>query len=197
MDTYPPLDAPRSPGDGILSKVVASKAKREAPHEVAALTAKRRAPVHRILVCLDSSPSALFVLEAAVDVAWRAGARLLLLRAVGLPAAIDQEAIVHAEVGLQELLVAKAKAELTALAEYVPHYLLEGLDVHVGTPWDTICREAKALECELVVMGSHPHSLMSRLLGTTAAKVANHCRCPVLFAQAPGSVAASQLATAA
>jgi nucleotide-binding universal stress UspA family protein len=134
----------------------------------------------RLLVCLDASPRAPFVLQTASDLAQRTGAKLVLLRSVGLPAEIDQEFYVHAAGNMTDMLVQRAKAELDTLAKGVPAELIEGYDVHIGTPWDTICREAKARDCDLVVLGSHGYSGMDRILGTTAAKVVNHCEVSVL-----------------
>jgi nucleotide-binding universal stress UspA family protein len=138
----------------------------------------------RILVCLDASPRAAFVLQTASDLAKKTGAKLVLLRSVGLPAEIDQEFYVHAAASMTDLLVDKAKKELDALAKGLPADLIEGYDVHIGTPWDTICREAKTRDCDLVVLGSHGYSTMDRVLGTTAAKVVNHCERSVLVARA-------------
>jgi universal stress protein F len=137
----------------------------------------------RILVCLDASPRSVFVLQTATDLAVKMGAKLVLLRSVGLPAEIDQEFYVHAAGSMTDMLVAKAKKELDVLSKDVPAGVIEGFDVHIGTPWDTICREAKARDCDLVVLGSHGYSGMDRILGTTAAKVVNHCERSVLVAR--------------
>jgi universal stress protein F len=137
----------------------------------------------RILVALDASPRAPFVLQTASDIAQRLGAKLVLLRTVGLPAEIDQEFYVHAAANMADLLVDKAKTELDGLAKGLPAGLVDEFDVHIGTPWDTICREAKAKDCDLVVLGSHGYSGLDRVLGTTAAKVVNHCDRSVLVAR--------------
>ena len=137
----------------------------------------------RILACLDASPRAAFVVDTAATLAKQTGAKLVLLRAVGLPAEIDQELYVHSAQSVTEMLVDKAKTELEALAKTLPEGAVEKLDVHIGTPWDTICREAKALDCDLVVVGSHGYSGLDRVLGTTAAKVVNHCERSVLVAR--------------
>jgi universal stress protein F len=142
----------------------------------------------RILVCLDASPRAAFVLKTASELAQKTSAKLVLLRSVGLPAEIDQEFYVHAAQSMTELLVDKAKKELDALSKDLPAGLVEGYDVHIGTPWDTICREAKARDCDLVVLGSHGYSGMDRVLGTTAAKVVNHCERSVLVARTKPAV---------
>jgi universal stress protein F len=142
----------------------------------------------RILVALDASPRAPFVLKTATNLAQRTGAKLVLLRSVGLPAEIDQEFYVHAAASMADLLVDKAKKDLETLAKGLPEGLVEMFDVHIGTPWDTICREAKARDCDLVVLGSHGYSGMDRILGTTAAKVVNHCEVSVLVARDRGTI---------
>ena len=139
----------------------------------------------RILVCLDASPRAPFVLQTAADLAQRTGARLCVLRAVGLPPEVDQEMLVHAAATVIETMMGKAQTELAALTAKIPASVLDGYHVHIGTPWDTICREAKALDCELVVVGSHGYSGFDRIIGTTAAKVVNHCDRSVLVVRQP------------
>jgi universal stress protein F len=129
----------------------------------------------QILVCLDASPRAPMVLAAAVDLAERTGARLSLLRAVGLPPELSKIVSVDLGANVIETLKTKAKEELDLLACDLPKARLEGIHVHVGTPWDTICREAKELDADVVVLGSHGYGGLDRVLGTTAAKVVNHC----------------------
>jgi universal stress protein F len=129
----------------------------------------------RILVCLDASPRAPSVLAAAADLAQRTGARMSLLRAVGIPPELNKIVSVDLGANVIETLQAKAKEDLDLLAQDVPKSLIEGIHVHVGTPWDTICREAKLVDCDVVVLGSHGYGGFDRVLGTTAAKVVNHC----------------------
>jgi nucleotide-binding universal stress UspA family protein len=50
----------------------------------------------------------------------------------------------------------------------------------VGAPWEAICKAAEGLEADMVVVGSHGYSGIDRVIGTTAAKVVNHCPCSVL-----------------
>ena len=144
----------------------------------------------RILVCLDASPRAPFVLASAAKLAGQIGARLCLLRAVGVPPEVDQEVLVHAASDVIKTMTEMAKAELETQAKDHPSVELEGIYVHVGTPWDTICREAKALDCDLVMLGSHGYSGFDRILGSTAGKVANHCDRSVLVVRpTPGAPA--------
>ena len=129
----------------------------------------------RILVCLDASPRAPFVFATAAKLAGQIGARLCLLRAIGLPPEINRELLVRAAADILVTMTNEAKRDLEALAKKHPLVEIEGIHVHVGTPWDTICREAKELECDIVMLGSHGYSGFDRILGTTAAKVVNHC----------------------
>src|SRR3954447_1215151 len=104
----------------------------------------------RILVCLDASTRAPGVLAAAADLAQRTGARLCLLRSVGIPPEVDQAMFVHAAADVIETMIARAKLELADLAAGYSPTIIEGMHVHIGTPWDTICREATTLDCDLV-----------------------------------------------
>lgn len=53
--------------------------------------------------------------------------------------------------------------------------------VEVGSPWQSICKVAKAEDVELIVLGSHGYSGLDHVLGTTAAKVVNHADRSVLI----------------
>jgi universal stress protein F len=131
--------------------------------------------MHRILVCLDSSPRAPLVLAAAADLAQRTGARMSLLRSVGIPPEMERLVSIERGADLIDTLTTNAKLDLESLAKGIPDRAIDGLYVHVGTPWDTICREATTLDADVVVLGSHGYSGLDRILGTTAAKVVNHC----------------------
>lgn len=134
-----------------------------------------------ILVCLDTSPRAPRVLAAAIDLARRTSAKLTLFRSVGLPPEIVQEDVVGlSPKSLTERMIASAKEGLLRLREDVPSELLQAVDVKVGTPWDAICQEAKRMNADLIIIGSHGYGGLDRLVGTTAAKVVNHAECSVM-----------------
>lgn len=130
--------------------------------------------MRRLLVCLDASPRAALVLDAAVDLARRCGAKLTLFRGVGLQPDLPPEAYATSPNELMELLVARARDELTRLATRVPADLLEGVYAHVGVPWQAICDAAVERDADVIVIGSHGYSGIDKLIGTTAAKVVNH-----------------------
>lgn len=135
----------------------------------------------RILVCLDGSPRAPFVLETAITIARSTGAKLSLLRSVGVPTAIDQEAVAHGESAIAGS-EAEAKSSLEASASAHAD-LVEATHVRLGVPWDVICHAATDLDCDLVVLGSHGYKGIDKILGTTAGKVVNNCDRSVLVAR--------------
>ncbi len=135
----------------------------------------------KILTCLDSSPRAPSVLAAASDMARRTGAKLTLFRSVGLPPELSREDVFGVSPNiLLERLLGAAKEDLLRYRETVPASLIDGVEVRVGTPWDAICSEAKKLDVDLIMIGSHGYGGLYRVLGTTAAKVVNHAECSVL-----------------
>lgn len=95
-------------------------------------------------------------------------------RSVGLPPEVDKEFLVITPNEVVEHLVGRAENELERLTAGVSKDLLDGIYVRVGTPWDAICTEARTLDVDLILLGSHGYSGLDRILGTTAAKVVNH-----------------------
>jgi nucleotide-binding universal stress UspA family protein len=133
----------------------------------------------RILVALDSSERAPAVLAAAADVARWSGAKLVLFRAIGLPVEMPVEAYRLSPSSLESVLRRDADEALAKLASTEPS-LVESVRVGVGTAWSVICGAARELDVDLVVIGSHGFGPLDRLLGTTAARVVNHCDRSVL-----------------
>lgn len=134
-----------------------------------------------ILTCLDASPRAPHVLSAAVDLARRTGARLILFRSVGLPAELAHDDVFGVSPNtIVDNLLSAARESLARFQSEVPPELFDSLEVRVGTAWDAICGEARSRGVDLIVLGSHGYSGMDRVLGTTAAKVVNHADRSVL-----------------
>lgn len=141
----------------------------------------------RILVGLDASPRAMDVLSTAVNLARRAGGKLVLFRAVGIPLGMPPEAYALSPDSLEQLLEREALRYLESVAAGVPADLLEGVRVHAGTPWRSICAAAHEVKADLIVIGSHGYQGLDRLIGTTAAKVVNHAECSVLVVRSPST----------
>jgi universal stress protein F len=142
----------------------------------------------RILVGLDASPRAAGVLNVAIELARRAGGKLLLFRAVGIPIEVPIEAYSMSPASLAEMLEKDAKDYLDRIAQQVPPELLLGTAVGVGTPWQSVCAAADHHNADLVVIGSHGYSGLDRVIGTTAAKIVNHAKQSVLVVRHPEKI---------
>jgi nucleotide-binding universal stress UspA family protein len=140
--------------------------------------------VKRILVGLDGSPRAATVLAAAARLATLGDAKLVLFRAIALPD-LPQEVLAMPTARVEDILRSAAHAELDKLASAVDPTLIERITTELATPWDGITREAKKVDADLVVIGSHGYGGLDRLLGTTAAKVVNHSDRNVLIVRTP------------
>jgi nucleotide-binding universal stress UspA family protein len=136
-----------------------------------------------LLVAVDASERGPKVLEAAADLAQRTGAKIHLLRAVGLPPEIPMTPFGVTPDGFLQVLIDEGKKQLDTIAANLPAGLVAGTETRVGTAWSSICEAAKDLQVDLIVVGSHGYTGIDRLLGTTAAKVVNHAECSVLVAR--------------
>jgi nucleotide-binding universal stress UspA family protein len=139
----------------------------------------------RILVGVDGSPRAAGVLATATAIARAQGAKLTLVRAVGLPPEVPENFWKTTDEPLLALLERHAKEELDAQATAVPAELAGERLVVVGVPWQAVCETARRIDADLIVIGSHGYAGFDRLLGTTAAKVVNHATCSVLVVRDP------------
>ena len=139
----------------------------------------------RILVGIDGSERAPGVLAVATTIARSQGARLTLVRSVGLPPDVPQDFWKTTEEPLLDVLKHHAQKYLDEQAAKVPAEVLGGTELVIGVPWQAICDSAKTQKADLVVIGSHGYSGFDRLLGTTAAKVVNHAPCSVLVVREP------------
>jgi nucleotide-binding universal stress UspA family protein len=138
----------------------------------------------RILVGLDGSPRAPGVLATAMTIARAQGAKLVLLRSIGLPPDIPQDFWKTTDEPLLDLLRHRSRAYLDEQAAQVPREILEKTEVAVGVPWQSITDAAKRDGVDLIVVGSHGYTGLDHVLGTTAAKVVNHATCSVLVVRA-------------
>lgn len=137
--------------------------------------------MRRILVALDNSPRAPMVLAAAARLAEQGGGKLVLFRAIGIPADLPREVLAASAVQVEDVLRRGAHAELDALAGRVKPELVERITSELGIAWDAIVRAGRDLDADLIVIGSHGYGALDRLLGTTAAKVVNHADRNVLI----------------
>lgn len=128
----------------------------------------------RILVALDGSARAPTVLEAASQLAELAGARLVLYRAITVSPDLPREVLIETDTRLEDVLTGNARKELAQLAQLLRPELVEKIVTAFAIPWDGICRSARELGADLIVIGSHGYGGLDRILGTVASKVVNH-----------------------
>jgi nucleotide-binding universal stress UspA family protein len=134
----------------------------------------------KIVVALDGSPRAEGVLTAAISLARTEGGRLALVRVIGLVGEIPKDLWRTTDAPLREVMEQRAREYLEKCEALVLPENRGGCSVSVGAPGEAICKAAQGLEADLVVVGSHGYSGIDRVIGTTAAKVVNHCHCSVL-----------------
>lgn len=120
-------------------------------------------PKH-ILVAHDLSPEADRALQRAADLARRLEARLTLLH-VGVPGADAEPA--------RQLLAARLAGEALPRAE---------LHLRHGQPAEQILAQARGLEADLLVLGSHHRDSPEGFAGTTLEQVLHASPAPVLLA---------------
>lgn len=142
-----------------------------------------------VLVCLDGSEREKGVLDAAIGVGRRAGAKLVLLRCVGLPYDLPAEAYAMNPDDVEKVLAQRAHADLHALEKLVPEALRAGTRVVVGGVAASIQRAAEEIDADLVVVGAHGYNAIDRVVGTTAARVVNRADRAVLVVRAPERLA--------
>ena len=135
-----------------------------------------------ILVPTDFSPQATAALEAATDLTRRFESKLTLLHVYGAPGLIMPEGFVASgPAELRSLLDAidKSLKALRVSAE-APGRTVETQALQ-GTPAHDICEFARAHGHDLIVMGTHGRTGLSRfLLGSVAERVVREAPCPVL-----------------
>ena len=138
----------------------------------------------RLLVAIDGSPRAQAVVAGASRLADLTGAKLVLFRAIGRSTDLPRE-VLNLMDSLEDVLVGNAHAELERIAASLPKDRVERIMTSFATAWDGICRTARELDVDLIVIGSHGYSSIDRVLGTTAAKVVNHADRNVLVIRTP------------
>lgn len=141
--------------------------------------------IERIVVGLDDSPRAPFVLESALAIAARHGAKLWVVRAAGLTSPLPAEVLSIRPDDVPSILQKSERKRLEALVAAAHPSVPVELVVEVGAAADVICGLAKSVRADVVVVGSHGYRGLDHLLGTTAQRVANLAPCSVLVVRPP------------
>src|SRR5579871_1495209 len=112
----------------------------------------------KILVGLDGSPRAQNVLDAALALAKLTGAKVFVVRAIGLPPAMPPHVWALEEASLIDALRKDADKYLAECSAKIPADRLLGTKASIGVPWQAICDEAKKADVDLIIVGSHGYS---------------------------------------
>lgn len=139
----------------------------------------------RILVAIDGSSRAAYVLQTAAMVATQAGAKLIVVRAVGILPELPPEVLLDSPDHVAQIAVKLTLTALEAAVKSIAPELVDRLEAKIGSPWQVICDLATAEKVDLIVVGTHGYSGIDHLLGTTAARIVNHSPCSVLIAREP------------
>lgn len=136
-----------------------------------------------LVVGVDSSPRAPSVLAAARLMADRLDASVVLIGAIEgleLQSLVPPELAAWDNTSIWRELEKQAQASVEkAAALFRPQQVIERR-VEPGPAWRLICDAATKHRAALVVVGAHAYRPIERMLGTTAAKVANRADCSVL-----------------
>lgn len=143
----------------------------------------------KILVPTDFSKPALWALEAAVSMAKKAKAQIVLLHIVEQlsPESFNTEGQTFEGAGWEEKLftlklIERNKQQLADMAKYAED---AGVIIHrelrVGNPFHGIRAMITDHDVDLIVMGTSGHSkIEAMLVGSHTEKVVRHAKCPVL-----------------
>lgn len=143
---------------------------------------------HRILVPVDFSETSNRALDAAVKLAQQLRSEMVLLHVGSVPdyplASIPPEVGTVPRVMLEmyERLAAQQREALENLArDRVPADISHRLRVREGFPPEEILAEAAAEGCDLIVLGTHGRTGVSRvLMGSVAERVVRGSPVPVM-----------------
>lgn len=134
----------------------------------------------RILVPIDFSKSSLRALDVAVPLARDQVAELFLLSVIEPNAyAAGVEGVIISVP--DATLVEEAKSNLSRIAKrFIPSDVKVKVVVDRGRAFDVIARVAKHEYIDLIVLTTHGHTGIDRvLMGSTAELVVRHAHCPV------------------
>lgn len=139
-------------------------------------------PIRTILVPTDFSASSEVALELACSLARAQGARLILLHV----AAYDVTEAGMMAVSMDPSYYHDAMKEIQdRVVGPTPGFFVE-TSLKEGTPAEEILRVADDVGADLIVMGTHGRTGLSRLLmGSVAEAVTRRAGCPVLLAKKP------------
>jgi nucleotide-binding universal stress UspA family protein len=137
--------------------------------------------LQHVLVPIDFSATAEKALDYATPFAEQFGAKITLLHILELPTPSIDFVVCNLDpeggkTAAQEHLDSLMRKRTSATATDTI-----ATAIRSGVPWLEICKAAKELDAGLIILTTHGHTGLKRvLLGSTAERVVRHAPCPVL-----------------
>ncbi len=137
-----------------------------------------RIAIKTILLATDFSVEAREALHYAIALSKRHESKLVLIHVLPIEsAAVGRSGPLIAEAVQHDAEKSIAKLEKTADLKSLPHESI----IRSGDSWDVISEVLLDKHIDLIVMGTHGHGGIKKLiLGSTAEKIIRHATCPVL-----------------
>jgi len=134
-----------------------------------------------IVLAYDGSKFSNKALQEAIGIAKSSGGSLLILSIVDITDEFESEAP-----GLTDKMTEKLlKLSQKALKKAVDAKVKAKAEVHVGDAYEMIVQISKKKKADVIVMGSHGKSGLTRLLmGSVTSRVIGHAPCSVLVVKA-------------
>jgi nucleotide-binding universal stress UspA family protein len=153
-------------------------------------TTRRRA-TRKIVVATDFSTASRPALAAALDLARRDGARLVVLHVMMPPSPFVGDGLPASWLELEARARRDAERRLAAAVSQAERSGIVTTGTLVkGVPAEVIVRVARREGAELLVIGTHGRSGLGRLfMGSVAARVLGTAKCPVLTVRGRGGKA--------
>lgn len=134
----------------------------------------------RILAAVDLTSTAHLIIRHAVELARSMGGRVRLLHSVVIAPQVPPPGVFVPLTSFRaHELADAARTAMESLEESIPRELRDGVVVEIGHAADCVCEAARAYDADVVVIGAHDYGLISRALGTTAARIVNRMDRPV------------------
>ena len=134
-----------------------------------------------IVLAYDGSKYSNKALQEAIRIANSSGGSLLILSIVDITDEFESEAPGLTDKMTEKLLKLAQKALGKAIAAKVK----ARIEVHVGDAYEMIVDIAKKKKADIIVMGSHGRTGLTRLLmGSVTSRVIGHAPCSVLVVKA-------------
>jgi nucleotide-binding universal stress UspA family protein len=134
-----------------------------------------------IVLAYDGSKFSNKALQEAISIAKSSGGSLIILSVVDITDEFESEAP-----GLTDKMTEKLlKLAQKALGKAVAAKVKARIEVHVGDAYEMIVDVAKKKKADVIVMGSHGRTGLTRLLmGSVTSRVIGHAPCAVLVVKA-------------